>query len=142
MFSHSFAHPARFENFCASMRRMICICLVACGIALLLNSPAHAQGGVPLVTVATDQTPLPLSDQFRIPAGSAINQAGDFAFVGNGGNALFFRPAGSSAATRLLQVGDEIPGITGSHVSSFSSVVGLNSSKTLLFGVAFSLSGE
>ena len=75
---------------------MICMCLVASGFALLLSSPAHAQGGVPLVTVATDQTPLPLSEQFGIPAGSAIDQAGDFAFVGNGGNALFFRLAGSS----------------------------------------------
>src|ERR1700719_4189678 len=142
MLRHLSPHPSRFQNVCTSPYRMICMCLVASGFALLLCSPAHAQGGVPLVTVATDQTPLPLSDQFGIPAGSAINQAGDFAFVGNGGNALFFRPAGSSLATRLLQVGEEIPGITGSHISSFSSVVGLNSSKILLFGVASSLLGE
>lgn len=139
---HLSPHPSRFQNLFTSACRMICMCLVAGGFALFLCSPANAQGGVPLITVATDQTPLPLSDQFGIPAGSAINQAGDFAFVGNGGNALFFRPAGSSMATRLLQAGDEIPGITGSRVSSFSSVVGLNSSKILLFGAAFSLSGE
>jgi hypothetical protein len=142
MQGHLSPHSSRFRNVCTATCRIMCMCLVATGLALLLCSPAHAQGGVPLVTVATDQTPLPLSDQFGIPAGSAINQAGDFAFVGNGGNALFLRPAGSSMATRLLQVGDEIPGITGSHVSSFSAVVGLNSSKILLFGVAFSLSGE
>jgi hypothetical protein len=139
---HLSPHSSRFLKVCTYACRMICMCLVASGFALLLSSPAHAQGGVPLIMVATDQTPLPLSDQFGIPAGSAINQAGDFAFVGNGGNAIFLRPAGSSTATRLLQVGEEIPGITGSHVSSFSSVVGLNSSKILLFGVAFSLSGE
>jgi hypothetical protein len=138
MLSHQLPHPARFENTCASARRTICMCLVACGLALLLCSPAHAQGGVPLVTVATDRTPLNLSNQFGIPAGTAINQAGDFAFVGNGNNALFFRAAGSSTATRLLQVGDEMPGITGSLVSSFSSAVGLNSSKTLLFAIDLS----
>ncbi len=136
--SHPLPHPVRFENVCASTRRTICIGLVACGLALLLCSPAHAQGGVPLVTVATDQTPLNLSNEFGIPAGTSINQAGDFVFVGNGNNALFFRATGSSTATRLLQVGDEIPGITGSQVSSFSSVVGLNSSKTLLFEVDLS----
>jgi hypothetical protein len=142
MQGHLSPHSSRFRNVCTATCRIICMCLVATGLALLLCSPAHAQGGVPLVTVATDQTPLPLSNQFGIPAGSAINQAGDFAFVGNGGNALFFRASGSSTATRLLQVGDEIPGITGSHVLSFSSVVGLNSSKTLLFGVTFSPSAE
>src|SRR6266851_2523234 len=115
MLSQPFPHPARFKKACASARRTICMCLVACGIALLLCSPAHAQGGVPLVAVATDQSPLNLSNQFGVPAGSAINQAGDFAFVGNGNSALFFRPAGSTTATRLLQIGDEIPGITGSH---------------------------
>src|SRR6266571_2358880 len=122
MLSHPSPHPVRFQNVCTSACRMICMCLVSCGIALLLSSRAHAQGGVPLITVATDQTSLNLSNQFGIPAGSAINQAGDFAFVGNGNSALFFRAAGSTTATRLLQIGDEIPGITGSHVLSFSPV--------------------
>jgi hypothetical protein len=140
--SHPLPRPARFENVRISVRGTICTCLVACGLALLPSSPAHAQGGVPLVTVATDQTPLNLTNQFGIPAGSAINQAGDFAFVGNGGNALFFRAAGSSTATRLLQVGDEIQGVTGSQVSSFLPVVGLNSSKTLLFEAVFSPSPD
>src|ERR1700682_2969384 len=135
MLSHPSPHPARFEKVCVSARRTICMCLVACGIALLLCPPAHAQGGVPLVTVATDQSPLNLSNQFGIPAGSAINQAGDFAFVGNGDNALFFRASGASAATRLLQIGDEVPGFPGSQVSSFSPIVGLNSSKVLVFEV-------
>ena len=140
MFKYPFPPVARLEDVCASARRTIRMCLVACGIAWLLCPLAHAQGGVPLITVATDQTPLNLSNQSGIPAGSAINQAGDFAFVGNGDDALFFRAAGSSTATRLLQVGDEIPipALAGSQVVSFSPIVVLNSSKTLLFEVFLS----
>jgi hypothetical protein len=114
--------------------------LVACGIALLLYSQAYAQGGVPLVTVATDQTSLPLSNQFGIPAGSAINQAGDFAFVGNGNSALFFRAAGASAATRLLQIEDQAPGFPDSQIRFFSPLIALNATKLLLFEVIFTSS--
>jgi hypothetical protein len=138
--SHPLLHPAQFENACASARRAICLYLVACAIALLPCSSAHAQGGVPLVTVATDQTPLNLSNQFGIPAGSAINQAGDFAFVGNGNSALFFRAAGASAPTRLLQIEDEAPGFPDSQIRLFSPLVALNSAKLLLFEVIFTSS--
>jgi hypothetical protein len=78
-----------------------------------------------------------LSNQFGIPAGSAINQAGDFAFVGNGSNALFFRAAGASAPTRLLQIEDQVPGFPDSQIRFFSSLVALNATKLLLFEVIF-----
>src|SRR5216684_6366731 len=133
MLSQPFPHPARFKKACASARRTICMCLVACGIALFFCSPAHAQGGVPLVTVATDQSPLNLSNQFGVPKGTAINQAGDFAFVGNGNSALFFRAAGATLITRILQVGDEVPGFPESQILSFSSTLKLNSAKSLFF---------
>src|SRR6202171_3042111 len=120
MFKYPFPPVARLEDVCASARRTIRMCLVACGIAWLLCPLAHAQGGVPLVTVATDQSPLNLSNQFGIPAGSAINQAGDFAFVGNGNNALFLRAAGASAPTRLLQIEDQAPGFPDSQIRLFS----------------------
>src|SRR6202158_1017152 len=140
MFKYPFPPVARLEDVCASARRTIRMCLVACGIAWLLCPLAHAQGGVPLITVATDQNPLNLPNQFGIPAGSPLNQPGDFTCVGNAPAALFFRAAGSSTATRLLQVGDEIPipALAGSQVVSFSPIVGLNSSKTLLFEVFLS----
>src|SRR6266571_5871274 len=140
MLSHPSPHPVWFQNVCTSACRLICMYLVVCGIALLLCSPAHAQGGVPLVTVATDQTPLDLSNQFGIPAGTAINQAGDLAFVGNGNSALFFRAAGASAATRLLQIEDEVPGVPGSQIRLFSPLVALNATKLLLFEVIFTSS--
>src|SRR5882672_12950988 len=114
--SHRCPRPKRFGKCYASARKFICAYLFAAVIALFFCSPAHAQGGVPLVTVATDQSPLNLSNQFGVPKGTAINQAGDFAFVGNGDSALFLRAAGAAAATRLLQIDDEVPGFPGSQL--------------------------
>jgi hypothetical protein len=119
------------------LRRLANSCILLMGLVLLFSSAAHAQGGVPLVTVATDQSSLNLSNQFGVPAGTAINQAGDFAFVGNGDTALFLRVAGASAATRLLQIEDEVPGFPGSQIFSFMPELGINSSRSLFFGVSF-----
>jgi hypothetical protein len=134
--------PARFKKSLAFAGKNICACLFICGIALFVPSPAHAQGGVPLVTVATDQSPLNLSNQFGIPAGSAINQAGDLAFVGNGDTALFFRAAGASAPTRLLQIEDQVPGFPDRKIRLFSPLVALNAAKLLLFEVVFTSSDD
>src|ERR1700688_1384969 len=119
----------------AFLRRLVNSCILLLGLALLFSGTAHAQGGVPLVTVATDQSSLSLSGQFGVPAGTAINQAGDFAFVGNGDSALFLRVAGAAAATRLLQIDDEVPGFPGSQLLTILPELGINSSRTLLFGV-------
>jgi hypothetical protein len=104
---------------------------------LLLPPTSHAQGEVPLIKVATDQDSLSLSNQFGVPAGTAINQTGDFAFVGSGGTALFFRAAGASTATRLLQIEDEAPGFPGSQIFSFSPQVSINAARVVLFGIEF-----
>ncbi len=122
----------------AFLRKLANSCILLVGLVLLFASAVHAQGGVPLVTVATDQSSLNLSNQFGVPAGTAINQAGDFAFVGNGDTALFLRTAGASAATRLLQIDDEVPGFPGSQILTFLPELGINSSRLLLFGVRFS----
>jgi hypothetical protein len=139
MLSQPSPRPARFRKSFASARKVICACLLAAVVALFFRSPAHAQGGVPLVTVATDQTSLNLSNQFGTPTGTAINQAGDFAFVGNGNSALFFRAAGATSITRVLQVGDEVPGFPAGQILSFSSTLKLNSAKSLFFTANFSL---
>src|SRR5258708_33779919 len=99
MLSQPSPRPTRFKKSLAFARKFICAYLFAAVIGFFFCSPAHAQGGVPVVTVATDQTPLNLSNQFGIPAGPAINQAGDFSFVGNGDKALFFRAACGSPPT-------------------------------------------
>lgn len=108
-------------------------------LGLEFSATARAQGSVPLVTVATDQTPLNLSNQFGVPVNSAVNQNGDFAFVGSGETALFLRLAGASAATRLLQIDDEAPGFSGSKILTFLPEISLNSAspRVLLFGVRF-----
>jgi len=98
--SHRCPRPKRFGKCYASARKFICAYLFAAVIALFFCSPAHAQGGVPLVTVATDQSPLNLSNQFGVPKGTAINQAGDFAFVGNGN-----RPSSSELRERHRLLG-------------------------------------
>ncbi len=112
-------------------------CAAFAAILVLFSAMAYAQGEVPLIPVATDQSVLNLSNQFGVPAASAINQAGDFAFVGNGQNALFLRPAGASAATRLLQIDDELPNFPGSQIQFISPELGINASRTLFFGARF-----
>ncbi len=108
------------------------------GLILGFAQSGHAQGSVPLVTVATDRSSLNFSDKFGAPAAVAVNQAGDFAFVGNGETALFFRAAGASSATRLLQIDDAAPGFPGSDILSFLEI-SLNSAspRVLLFGLRF-----
>jgi hypothetical protein len=104
---------------------------------MLVSVSAHAQGEVPLIPVATEQSALNLSNQFGVPAAAAINQAGDFAFVGNGDTALFLRVAGASAPTRLLQIDDELPNFPGSQIQFIWPELGINSSRTLFFGARF-----
>jgi Bacterial Ig-like domain (group 3) len=84
---------------------------------------AGAQGALPLSAVVTDQTPLDLSDRFGIPAASGVDQLGNFAFIGRSNSALFLRRAGSATIERLLQAGDEVPGLAGSRVLSFPAAV-------------------
>lgn len=132
-----FPHLSRSLRADPPLRQLPYFCISLMAIVLLLPGGAHAQGGVPLMTVATDQSPLQLSNQFGVPAGTAINQAGDFAFVGSGDSALFIRAAGASSATRLLQIDDEVPGFPGSKALAFLPEVGLNASRVLLFGVRF-----
>src|ERR1700680_2779974 len=133
-----FPRVTRTFRLDAFLRRLANSCITLVGLVLFFSGTSYAQGGVPLVTVATDQSPLNLSNQFGVPAGTAINQAGDFAFVGNGDSALFLRVAGAAAATRLLQIDDEVPGFPGSQLLTILPELGINSSRTLLFGVGFS----
>ncbi|MGH9679659.1 MAG: DUF7453 family protein, partial [Candidatus Acidiferrales bacterium] len=108
-------------------------------LALVIAGTSRAQGGVPLIPVATDQSPLNLSSQFGVPAETVVNQSGDLAFIGSGNNALFFRAAGAASATRILQTGDTAPGIPGSRIGFFYPALGVNGSGTILFEISYSL---
>lgn len=134
------SHSAKILWFHAVARAASVPFLAAALFVLLTCSLAHAQGSVPLVTVATDQSvSSSLSSQFGVPSGQAVDQAGDLVFIGDGRSALFFRAAGSGAATRLLQTGDPVPGFPGSHVVFFNTSVSINSSGKIFFEVVFSL---
>jgi len=74
-----------------------------------------------------------------LPAATAINQSGDFAFIGNGSNALFFRASGASSTTLLLQMGDQVPGFAGVSFYRFLPVWASTQQDLLLFGVNFNL---
>jgi len=112
-----------------------------------LTTKVEAQGQTQLVPLVTDQTPLALSSFFGIPVpfsnpgGGAqtgvVNQAGDYAFIGNGGSAIFFRSAGAAAPVRVMQTGDEVPGFPGSRVNFVHSPPALNNSGLLAFSSVF-----
>lgn len=129
----------RTDRSAARLFRRAISCARLIGLFLLCAGTALAQGSVPLITIATDQSPLNLSNDFGVPTATAVNQNGDFAFVGNGDTGLFLRTAGASAASRLLQIDDEAPGFPGSKVQEFFPEISLNSSspRLLLFSVRF-----
>jgi len=137
------AQPAllstRSINASPCLWRLAKSCRVAACLVLLFCGAAHAQGGVPLITVATDQSPLPVPNQFSIPMLAVVNQTGDFAFIGGGSSGLFFRASGASSATLLLQLGDQVPGVPGSLITSFSPILAMNSSRSITFGVNYGL---
>jgi hypothetical protein len=137
------AQPAllstRSTNGSACLWRFAKSCLAAVGLVLLFCGAAHAQGGVPFVTVATDQSPLPVPNQYSIPMLAVVNQNSDFAFIGGGSSGLFFRASGATSSTLLLQLGDPIPGLPGSLITSFSPILAMNSSRSITFGVNYSL---
>jgi hypothetical protein len=108
------------------------------GLVLFCCAMAHAQGGTPLTTVVTDQTPLSLSSQFGPPDQTTADKNGDVAFSGNGDSAIYVRPAGAASLTRLLQIDDPVPGIAGSQITSFSAGI-YASNLGVLFGVGFDL---
>jgi hypothetical protein len=149
-----FRHSARQANvpIALSNRRGLIGVLIAVFGGLLLPSPAvRAQGIAPVAALVTDQTALDVSTNFGTPAAAAVNERGDYAFVGNDNGALFLRRAGSATIERLLQQSDPVPGFNGSIVlaiaafgslpnGSLNSNGGLNSLGHLVFRVNFSLS--
>jgi hypothetical protein len=105
--------------------------------ALFFGLPESlAQSQSQLVPLVTDQTPLALSNQYGVPQISAVNQSGDYAFIGNLNTAVYYRRAGASSPTLVLQMGDEAPGFPGSRNDLVSQIT-LNNSGVLLFRLDF-----
>jgi hypothetical protein len=97
---------------------------------------ATAQTPPTVRALVTDQTSLGLPNNFGPPSYQAINQAGDFVFTSDGEDALFLRKAGSPAAVRLFQMGEPIPGFSGS-LADIISTVKINSSGVIAVRVEF-----
>jgi hypothetical protein len=102
-----------------------------------LTPKVDAQAQTQLVPLVTDQTPLALSNLFGATAQGAVNQAGDYAFVGSGQSALFYRRAGAGAAVRVIQMDDEVPGFPGSRNDIILLQMRLNNSGLLAFRLDF-----
>jgi hypothetical protein len=105
--------------------------LLAC-----LIGPAPTANAQQIVPLVTDQTPLTLSGTFGVPAGAFVDQAGDYAFLGNRSSAIFLRRAGAPSPVRVLQRGDEVPGFPGSRTRSIDALA-MNNSGLLAFSVLF-----
>jgi hypothetical protein len=106
------------------------------GLISRITPKVDAQAQTQLVPLVTDQTPLALSNQFGVAIQPVVNQSGDYAFLGRGSSALFFRPAGASVPERVFQMGDEVPGFPGSRADIIRPMR-LNSSGLLAFQVDF-----
>jgi hypothetical protein len=101
-----------------------------------LTPKVDAQASSQLVPLVTDQTPMALSNSLGVPTAPVVNQAGDYAFIGNGGSAVFYRSAGSGAPVRVIQMGDEVPGFPGSRADIMLNLR-LNNAGLIAFGVDF-----
>lgn len=109
--------------------------LLVAGLLLhILPTPSSAQGR--LVPLVTDRTPLPLSNHFGVASSSDVNEAGDYALIGNADTALFLRRAGGNTFVRVHQAGEEVPGFPGSRGQTVSGA-SLNASGVLAFTAYF-----
>ncbi len=130
------ARPAHRHEFSNRIAYML---IAVLGGMFLFSAGLRAQGTIPIGAIVTDQTPLNLSHHFGVPAASVVNQAGDYAFIGENNSALFLRVHTASSATRILQFGDAVPGISGATATNFN-LGGLNASANLLFFVSYNIS--
>jgi hypothetical protein len=76
-----------------------------------------------------------LPHTFGVPLYDAVNDQGDYVFTGNS-YALFLRRANDAAPVRLLQTGDEVPGVPHSRINNFTSVA-INQLGVVFFRVEY-----
>ena len=115
--------------------------LVTVGLFLAF-APGRALGQGQLVPIVTNDTPLSLPDQFGQQSTVARNQAGDVAVLDAAGSAVHLKTNGAPAWTRVVQAGDEVPGLPGSRIHAVVALQ-INASGLLAMGVELNLaSGE
>jgi hypothetical protein len=95
-----------------------------------------------LVPLVTSDAALPLPSTFGTQSTVVRNQAGDVAVVDTIGTAVHLKKNGTSTWTRIVQTGDEVPGLDGSRINAVVAVR-LNASGLVAMGVELNLaSGE
>ena len=103
----------------ASAARRSCPIGVALAVALVAI-PCLA--GPPVRAVITDQIELSLPATFGLPPVEALAGSGDFAFLAGGSSGAFVRRAGAPSPVRILQSGDEVPGVAHSRIDLFTAI--------------------
>ena len=78
--------------------------------------------GPPVRAVVTDQIEVSLPATFGLPPVEALAGSGDFAFLAGGNSGAFVRRAGASSLVRILQSGDEVPGVAHSRIDLFATI--------------------
>jgi hypothetical protein len=112
---------------------LVTVCLV------LAFAPGRALGQGQLVPIVTNDTLLPLPDQFGQQSTVARNQAGDVAVLDAVGSAVHLKTNGSPTWARVVQAGDEVPGLPGSRIHAIVALQ-INASGLLAMGVELNLS--
>ena len=117
------------------------LALAAAGFSVVLASgPAWAQSQ--LHPIVTSETSLSLPTVFGTQSRVVRNEAGDVAVLDTLGTAVHLKMNGAPAWTRVVQAGDEVPGLAGSRISAIASVL-INASGLVAMGVELNLaSGE
>lgn len=97
--------------------------LLVFAASLWFGSSLAAQMPPPQVKLVVGaDAPLPLPQTFGVPTKAGMTPSGTYAFIGEGSSALFYRPSGGTTVDRILQRGDEIPGINGSSVDNIQNL--------------------
>jgi hypothetical protein len=98
--------------------------LLALSVAAALAATPCLAAGPPVRAVVTDQSALPLPATFGLPPVEAAAGSGDFAFLAGGNSGAFVRRSGASSPVRILQSGDEVPGVAHSRIDLFTAIRG------------------
>lgn len=123
------------------MSRQPLLALATVCLAFAL-APRLALGQGQLIPIVTNDTPLSLPAQFGQQSTVARNQAGDVAVLDTAGSAVHLKMNGSSSWARVVQAGDEVPGLPGSRIHAIVALQ-INAGGLLAMGVELNLaSGE
>jgi len=95
---------------------------VASVVVTSLAAAATGLAAPPLKPVVTEQAALSLPTTIGMPAIDAFSASGDFAYAPGGQTAVFLRRAGAASPVRVIQAGDETPGVPLSRIDLVSNL--------------------